>query len=151
MVPCAEFDNLPHSACLPIYMRGVHRVHLMIGFVGTNLKTLMLMLSAMMNAAQPNHWCVFAGGSIGCVAWWVVFSERWKEVSYYLMWWCLWFYPTTINRWCYLAMFMNSMAFNIARDKPHEEASNWLCMYSKKVLLVQCPACWISNAVFLFK
>jgi len=46
---------------------------------------------------------------------------------------------------------MNGISVAIASASPMEETSNWLWMYSKKVLLVHRPARCISNADFLFK
>jgi len=51
------------------------------------------------------------------------------------------------TKFSYCTMFIEGVAFDIDCDKPHDILESWQCMYSKKVVLVQWPAHWISIVV----
>jgi len=54
-----------------------------------------------------------------------------------------------INHWISCNPKRSIVGFDIDWAKPHDLASNSLQIYSRKVLLVQLPACWIVRASWL--
>jgi len=142
--PCNKFDNLPNLLAHLLADWACSRSILKIRFCETQIENTDIdaLSHDKCSPTEPlAH--VYQWLSSQHQVWGVVLSERWTEegvedcdIAFDCFWLCQ--QSTTLG---YCAIFMNGAIFNMDCERPWEDTSSWLWIYSKNVLLVQHPTC----------